>query len=229
MMQALHCRGLSYCYHYKKSELLQQFFCNRCKNRHYMSHIAVFFGTTAIGLVFCDVLQWQDINPSQYICISGINISFCANTIVVIQKTAAICKLQQRWNDCFNRYPFLQRFFLVIGLQRQVGPSQQTFKFPSPKFSLCFFGFPTYQVFTFHFSLIILTLSIRNSHSLQTLNLNSSNSPSSPSSTKPPSAPLPTSPHSALSLSSTKPPSALTPTSPLARPLALRQEHHSDL
>ena len=127
MMQVLHCKVLSYCYHYKKSELLQQFFCGGCKNRRYMSHIVVFFGIAAIGLVFCSVLQWRDIKSSQYICISGINlviavlqnlatinISFCANTIVAIQKTAAICKLQQRWNDRYNRYPFLQRFFLVI-------------------------------------------------------------------------------------------------------------------
>ena len=53
--------------------------------------------TSAIGLVFCGVLQWRDIKPSQYISISGINlviavlqnlatinISFCANTIVAI-------------------------------------------------------------------------------------------------------------------------------------------------
>ena len=62
-----------------------------------MSHIAVFFGTTAVALVFWDVLQWRDIKPLQYICFSGvnldiealqnpatINISFCADTIAVV-------------------------------------------------------------------------------------------------------------------------------------------------
>ena len=137
-----------------------------------MSHIAVFFGTTTVALVFCDVLQWRDIKPLQYICFSSvnldiaalqnpatINISFCANTIAVVQKTATICKLQRRWDDRRNRYSFLYAF---SQLQQWVGPPQQTFKFSNPKISFCFFRLPTYQfsLFTFptyHFPVQTLT------------------------------------------------------------------------
>ena len=64
-----------------------------------MESIAAFQWTVAVALVFCGVLQWRDIEPPQYICFSGvnldiaalqnpaaINISFCANTIVVVLK-----------------------------------------------------------------------------------------------------------------------------------------------
>ena len=71
-----------------------------------MLHIVVFFGIAAIGIVFCDILQWQDIKPPQYICFSSgnldivalqkptaINISFYADTLVVVEKNTAICEL----------------------------------------------------------------------------------------------------------------------------------------
>ena len=124
----------------KKFVLLQQFFCGGCKNCCYMLHIAAFlgpllyigsiaafFGTTIIDIVFCSILQRQDIKPSQYICFSSsnldiaighkpttINISFCIDTIMVVEKNAAICELQRRLYDRRNRDSFLRRFFLVI-------------------------------------------------------------------------------------------------------------------
>ena len=71
-----------------------------------MLHIVVFFGIAAIGIVFCGILQWQDIKPPQYICFSGgnldtvklqkpaaINISFGIDTIAVVEKNATICEL----------------------------------------------------------------------------------------------------------------------------------------
>ena len=113
--------------HYKKSVLLQQYFCDRCKNRHYMSPITVFFQTAAIGIIFCSILQWQDIKLPQYICFSGgnldivalqkpvaINTSFCANTMAAVKKNVAICELQRCLYDRRNRDSFLQQFFLVI-------------------------------------------------------------------------------------------------------------------
>ena len=93
-------------YHYKKFVLLWRFFFTECKNRRYMLHIVVFFGIAAIGIVFCGILQWQDIKPPQYICFSSgnldivalqkpaaINISFYADTLVVVKKNIAICEL----------------------------------------------------------------------------------------------------------------------------------------
>ena len=113
--------------HYKKFVLLQWFFCGGCKNRHYMSSITVFFGTAAIGIIFCSVLQRQDIKLPQYIYFSGgkldivalqkpaaINTSFCANTIAGVKKNATICELQRCLYDHHNRESFLQQFFLVI-------------------------------------------------------------------------------------------------------------------
>ena len=113
--------------HYKKSVLLQRYFCDRCKNRHYMSPITVFFQTAAIGIIFCSILQRQDIKLPQYICFSGgnldivalqkpvaINTSFCANTMAAVKKNVAICELQRCLYDCRNRDSFLQQFFLVI-------------------------------------------------------------------------------------------------------------------
>ena len=66
----------------------------------------VFFGTVAIGIDFCNVLQRQDRKPVQYICFSSdnldivalqkpatINISFCIDTIAAVEKTTTICDL----------------------------------------------------------------------------------------------------------------------------------------
>ena len=46
-------------FHYKKSVLLRQFFCDGCKNRRYMSHIAAFFGIAIVHKVYCSVF-WDD-------------------------------------------------------------------------------------------------------------------------------------------------------------------------
>ena len=40
----------------------------------YIGSIAAFFGTAAVGIDFCGVLQRQDIKPSPYICFSGGNV-----------------------------------------------------------------------------------------------------------------------------------------------------------
>ena len=85
--------------HYKKSVLLWRFFCGRCKNHRYMSHIAAFFRTAVIGIVFCSILQRQDIKSLQYICFSSDNLDIAAlqkpTTIHIssIEKNTAICEL----------------------------------------------------------------------------------------------------------------------------------------
>ena len=71
-----------------------------------MGSIAPFHWIVAVALVFCGVLQWQDIEPPQYICFSGVNLDIATlqnpATIkyIILYKyysggieTAAICKL----------------------------------------------------------------------------------------------------------------------------------------
>ena len=137
-----------------------------------MSHIAAFFGTAAIGIVFCDVLQQQDRKPLQYICFSGgnldiemqqkpaaINISFCSDTIVAVENVTTICELLRRLYDCCNRYYILRRFCLVI----VVGWTAAINLYISQNFPLFFIVFPL-----FTFSLFPL---IPFFHLLQTLTL----------------------------------------------------------
>ena len=65
----------------------------------YIRSIVAFFGTVAIGIVFCGVIQWRDIKPPPYICFSSgnvdiaallkptaINTSFCTDAIAAIEK-----------------------------------------------------------------------------------------------------------------------------------------------
>ena len=72
--------------HYKKFVLAAVFLYTSAKNaaicrilRHflgpllYIGSIVAVFGTTAIGMVFCSVLLWQDIKLLQYICFSDGN------------------------------------------------------------------------------------------------------------------------------------------------------------
>ena len=54
----------------------------------YMGSIAAFHWTAGVALVFYGVLQWQDIEPPQYICFSGVNLD-----IAMLQNLVAICKL----------------------------------------------------------------------------------------------------------------------------------------
>ena len=131
-----------------------------------MSHIEAFFRTTAVVIVCCGILQQRYIKPPQYICFSSVNLNiavlqnpiainilFCADTIAVVYKIVAICKLQRCRDDCHNRFLFLRRFFLDIAAL-----------FPTPKFSFVLFCLPSYQVFTF--PTYSLSLS-PNSYSLQ--------------------------------------------------------------
>ena len=80
-------------------------FCGGCKNCCYRSHIAAFFQTVAVVVIFCGALQQQYIEPLQYVCFSGVYIdiaalqriyrnkySICVDTIVVVLKIAVICK-----------------------------------------------------------------------------------------------------------------------------------------
>jgi len=46
-----------------------------------MSPIAAFFGTAAIGIDFCSILQYQDIKPPPYICFSSGNVDICFREI----------------------------------------------------------------------------------------------------------------------------------------------------
>ena len=65
-----------------------------------------FFGTAAIGIDFCGILQRWDIKPPPYICFSGgnidivtllkpatINTSFCIDGIAAVEKNATIFEL----------------------------------------------------------------------------------------------------------------------------------------
>ena len=50
----------------------------------YVAYCGVFFGTAAIALVFCDILQQRDIKPPQYICFSGVNLDIVPVWIALI-------------------------------------------------------------------------------------------------------------------------------------------------
>ena len=71
----------------------------------YMRYIAVFHWTAAIDLVFCGILQWWYIKPPQYMCFSGVRLSYSGassirhniyslfqHTTTTVYKTAAIHK-----------------------------------------------------------------------------------------------------------------------------------------
>ena len=79
----------------------------------YIGSITVFFGTAAIGIVFCNVLLRRDIKQPPYICLSNdnidivallkpatINTSSCADAIAAIERNhhnmltvAAVCMI----------------------------------------------------------------------------------------------------------------------------------------
>ena len=178
--------------HYKKYVLLQRFFCDRCKNRHYMSPITMFFQTAAIGIIFCSILQRQDIKLPQYICFSGgnldivalqkpaaINTSFCTNTMAAIKKNVAICELQRCLYDHRNRDSFLQQFFLVIVVGWTATINLLTLSLNLPSVFFFFFGFPFLPKTLYLF--ISFTVSLSNSSKTQnpsSLSLSSSHSPS---------------------------------------------------
>ena len=177
--------------HYKKYVLLQRFFCDRCKNRHYMSPITMFFQTAAIGIIFCSILQRQDIKLPQYICFSGgnldivalqkpaaINTSFCTNTMAAIKKNVAICELQRCLYDHRNRDSFLQQFFLVIvvGWTATINLLTLSLNLPSVFFFFLAFHFCQKHCISLSHSLY-LSLTLQRPK-IPALSLSSSHSPS---------------------------------------------------
>ena len=131
-----------------------------------MGSIATFYWTATVAVVFYSVLQWRDIELLQYICFSdsnldivalqkpaAINISFCANTIAAVKKTAAIGT------------HFATRLLSYSGgKDHRNRPSNSL---PSPKSSLFFFFFRAFSFLCrYTISLISLPKTKNTIHSL---------------------------------------------------------------